>query len=170
MRHAVQTAGIKDAAIAAPTHRKVLIATRRAWLGVMVLVALCSCGGGGTSGSSSPEGTAQAFYRALLANDPKAACELTADAKTRKPSIQDTSPQGLLAQCEAYVALGIASSSKLATLMGKDVQIHAATTNGDSATISDSDVLVDGTPIPDKNTAPLKLMRIDGTWYVTDFG
>lgn len=55
-------------------------------------------------------------------------------------------------------------------LAGKSVDVAVASVDGDFATVADDDVHIDGVPLPDPNSSPVRLIKIDGAWYVTDFG
>lgn len=135
---------------------------------VSSLVCLTGCGGAGSAGvSPGPEGTVEAFYNAFLAGDINGACALTADEALRTPT--STSPEAM-ADCERYWERAFSASELAQLLAGKQVDVAKATIQGDVAMVADADVTVDGVPLPDQNSASVRLINIDGSWYITDFG
>lgn len=141
--------------------------TARPYRGVLAfmtgVIVLSSCGGQ----AGSPEGTAKAFIDSVLARDAEAACALTASERTGVPA--KDSPEDF-AECMAFIDLAIGTSSLVREAAGKEVTVSAASITGDSATVSDQDITIDGEALPDGDSSPMELTRIDGAWYVTDLG
>lgn len=110
-------------------------------------VVLVGCGGGGgNSGSGTPEGVAQAFWKAALTGD--------ADASW---ALLSKSVQTSLKNKEAWAKSGVSN-----TLGSGSIEAGKATINGDTATVKIK-VMNGGTEV---TTSEVSLVKESGAWKV----
>lgn len=116
--------------------------------------------GGCSATQAAPEVIAQQFLQRFADGDIEGACDLVAEDG------RPLNDQGI-PKCRAFLNLALAIDKQFA---GREISVSSSIVEGDGASVPDASITAGGEELRDTNPAPIVLERINGRWFITDFG